>query len=426
MGRILGLLQRRERPSSGAVVGPDGWSARADSRLPVLDVLEKADRLTITKLAAQHGPVFDAVMHGEPCVCIVGIARGRRLLREHADSLRPYTIALEPLVPKGFLRQMNGEDHLGYRRALLRAARRLDDVVEVAVVESIAVDALRAMSERDDAQLAPALLDTAVDIATASLIALFFGGRPGEAPFDELVGGFRRLGPHGLVWNIGDAQHRAFEDLCSQLRARLADRERPVPQECVLGVLAEDHIDDTLLGNLIYMVEMGRFDLQVFVRWILRYSAANPEALDVIATGGTVGAAAAEAFVLEVLRNDQSERLMRRALTDIEFEGHRICAGSFVRICMWEVHHEEQVFPDPYRFDPTRFVGTAPGPDDFAPFGIDHHQCPFGGMSIRFGAAVVGALARGMRPRLIHDGPPVRGAYHWEPSRRLSIGLEPR
>ncbi len=414
--RVRSLLGgRRHGPPAAPIV---------DLPRPVLDDLEKADRLTVTRLAAERGPVFDAVMHGEPCTCIVGLSRSRRFLKEHAAGVRAYTLELRPMVPKGFLRSMTGDDHLHYRRAVVRAARRLDEAVDHAVVHHITHDAIGGLAAFGADATPAALLDAAGTIATTSLVALFFGGQPGEPAFERLVDGFHRLGPHGLVWSPGDAQRAAYGDLCADLRARLAT-PGAIPVDCVLGAIADDDpasIDDTMLGGLVYMVEMGRFDLQVFVRWILRYAAANTDALDLVATDP----AAADSFVLEVLRSDQSERLVRRALHDLEFEGRSIPAGSLVRLCMWEAHHDGSVFPDPYRFDPTRFVGRVPGPDEFSPFGIDHHQCPFGGLSIRFGCAVVRSLATTFRPVGLHDDRPVRGVYHWEPSRRMRVTLERR
>ena len=52
------------------------------------------------------------------------------------------------------------------------------------------------------------------------------------------------------------------------------------------------------------------------------------------ATGGERASTAAEAFVLEVLRSDQAERLMRLVTRDIVFDGYLIPKGARVRVCV--------------------------------------------------------------------------------------------
>ena len=408
-----------------------------------LEDLEKLDRHALLKRAEQLGPVFTGTSLGELCVCVVGLQLSRRLLLEHADSLRPLTLELEPLIPKGFLRQMCGEDHLVYRRALVRASRSLDTMVDQTTLDSIFASGLQDLSERsgrdgtavaaDGARRSP-VLDVALDLATATLVSLFFGATPGTVRYDRLVARFQDLGPFGLVWNLKEPQHRAFHALRDELRSDLCtyevrkDDTADMADASVLAQLAQlGNVDDTMLGNLIYMVEMGRHDIQTFFRWLLRYGSANPDVMAMIATDAAPPGptSVAEAMVLEVLRSHQSERLVRRVTREIIFDNHLIPEGSYVRVCAWEAHHNPTTFPDPDRFDPDRFRHISPTNDQFSPFGIDNHQCPFGGLSIRLGVTLLRSLAR-YSASVRDDGQPVRGAYHWEPSRKLRLNMEPR
>jgi cytochrome P450 len=422
--------------------------------LDSLDDLEKASRMALVRRSAALGPIFTGTMHGELCICIMGLPLGRRFLQEHAESLRPHTLELEPLIPLGFLRQMSGDDHRDYRRALVRAARSLDQIVDQAILDVICTSGLRDLELRlDDNASGPSpLLDVASEIATAALIVLFFGALPGSEPFARLVAAYRRLGPFGLVWNLQAQQHQAFADLRDDLRMQLRERKAgsaAMADACVLVQLAnEGPVDETMLGNLIYMVEMGRQDIQAFFRWLLRYGAANPGAMARIAQEDAAAQSAshrsehaesgehaehsepadlssAEAFVLEVLRSDQSERLVRRATRDIVFENYLIPKDAFVRICVWEAHHSDDVFADPYRFDPARFLRSTPTKEQFSPFGIDHHQCPFGGLSIRLGTSLLRAAAS-FELTTLEDAAPTRAAYHWEPSRKLRVRVRSR
>ncbi|MES1259795.1 MAG: cytochrome P450, partial [Gemmatimonadota bacterium] len=174
------------------------------------------------------------------------------------------------------------------------------------------------------------------------------------------------------------------------------------------------------------------YDTRGLFRWLSKYCAERPDLADRIAAepplqvvpGGKKSFA--EAFVLETLRMDQSERLIRKTSRDIVFDGYLIPKDSVIRICLWESHRSPEYFADPFRFDPDRFLRTEFTADQFAPFGLDQHQCPFGGMVMHTALTFVRALAEGYRVAALNDGEPIRGPYVWEPAKEFSVRLHPR
>lgn len=66
----------------------------------------------------------------------------------------------------------------------------------------------------------------------------------------------------------------------------------------------------------------------------------------------------------------------RKATTDTEINGYAIPKGW--RILMWyrNVHLNHEVYPDPKKFDPSRWDGLAPKPGTFLPFGGGSRLCP--------------------------------------------------
>jgi len=76
----------------------------------------------------------------------------------------------------------------------------------------------------------------------------------------------------------------------------------------------------------------------------------------------------------------QSERLIRNVKRDITFDGYFIPKHSKVRLCFWESHNSEESFPEAFLFDPDRFLENSYTSDEYAPFGLDHHRCPFAGI----------------------------------------------
>ena len=397
-----------------------------------LDVLEKSERTILLKQAALHGPIFRATAYDQFWVILIGLGLGRRFLREHAGHLQPVTVQVDSLVPGGFMRQMRGEPHRKYRRALIRALAPEDVTGRAGDLERLVSESLRqyAATEAEHRGSSVAYIAALTTIATGMLVQVFFGAAPGSPQYERLLRGYHELGPYGMVWNIGERQRKAFAELRACLREHAAAGPAAGQPGSILERMhAEGVLDDTLLGNLIYMVEMGRYDTRALFRWMSRYAATNPELTVGIAREAAAAEAAsplAEAFVLETLRMDQSERLLRRVERDLVFEGHFIPKGSMVRVCLWESHKSEEAFPEAFRFHPERFLNREFGSDQFAPFGLDHHQCPLGNVAMKTGLMFLRTLAREYTVAPLQDGDAVRGAYHWEPATGFSVWLQPR
>jgi cytochrome P450 len=123
------------------------------------------------------------------------------------------------------------------------------------------------------------------------------------------------------------------------------------------------------------------------------------------------------------LRMNQSERLMRHVEQDISFDGVFIPRGWRVRVCLWEAHKDPTAFADPFVFDADRFLPMGPSPDEYSPFGLDRHQCPFASLSLDLASRFVACLARDFEITPENIGPPVRGGYHWEPAIGFGVRL---
>lgn len=422
--RVRGALSRHPLP-------PGDYAA--------LDLLERADRDALRKRAQTLGPVFKGIAWGELCICIVGLDRCRRFLQAHRETVRVMKLELGHLIPKGFLPMMEANDHRDMRRAIQGAllgtpVGSRDPHASDPVLESIAAEGLR-----DYAQGAPVHGNSAVAYtaalsatATAMLAWIFFGAEPGTAAHRRILTHFHELGPYGLVWNPQQRQTVAFRAFYEDMRAE-AEAMRAgtgtLSRSGMLARLADDGaLDESMLGNLIYQAEMGRYDLKNLFRWLTRHASDDPAVLDRIRGEDASADGArplAEAFVQEVLRTDQSERLMRRATSDMVFDRYLIPRNATIRLCLWESHQAESAFAEPHRFDPQRFIDETPGKDRFAPFGLDHHQCPYGNPVAKMGAIFLRTMARGYRLRALAEGPPVRGAYHWEPAPRYAVELMP-
>ena len=136
--------------------------------------------------------------------------------------------------------------------------------------------------------------------------------------------------------------------------------------------------------------------------------------------------ALAEAVVWETLRLEQSEVLLRRVTADITFDGYLLPARSVLWVGIWEGHKDPGAFPDPFRFDPDRFLGREYAVEQYTPFGMDHRRCLGSHIVLETSRLFVDALARDFEWRVVADGPPVHGPFHWEPSPRFAVRIAPR
>ena len=248
------------------------------------------------------------------------------------------------------------------------------------------------------------------------------------------MAGYQKLGPNEFEWWIGRKQQQPFAEIRDFLLQQLVQPDPaagPGSKDCILGRMSRDGLlDATSLGHLIYMVEMGRYDLHSLFRWLSKYAAEQPMLLAEIAAEAA-GAAPkqmplAEAFVLETLRLNQSERLMRVVNRDLVFDGYLIPRHASVRLCMWESHKSSEAFSDPFAFNPGRFRSGSVTRDQYSPFGLDQHNCPLADMSIRLSALFVRTLAAHFALEAVGNGPAGRGRYHWQPAKEFTVRLSPR
>jgi cytochrome P450 len=397
-----------------------------------LNQIEWTNRRFLLEQAKLTGPIFKALNWGELWICIVGLRECQKFILENDEHLTPQTLDLEPFFPKGFLRQMKGDTHMAYRRALVRAISPEVMSANASIHLSTVREALKSFSEIQEPTKRPrdAFIKTLSQITSGLLIQIFFGARLGSDTFQKLMKLYKKLGPDGLVWQLGEQQKEAFAEIRDFLLKQIetsSGKKEWLPESIIERMSADGAIDDTMLGNLIYMVEMGRYDMYSLFRWIAKFAADHPEWMNKIASDGNSlgesGKTLTEAFVLETLRLEQIERLLRTVEKDIEFGGYLIPKHSTIRLCLWESHKLPTSFPAPFDFNPERFLGSKFIPDQYAPFGLGNHQCPFADVAIRMSILFLQTLAENYILEPVNDGPPIRGIYHWEPAYQFSVRL---
>lgn len=83
-----------------------------------------------------------------------------------------------------------------------------------------------------------------------------------------------------------------------------------------------------------------------------------------------------EAVCLEALRLYPTVEIMsREPVAQFALGPHRIGPPLLLSPCAYLIHQDEELYPEPRRFRPERFLGSRPQPWEFFPFGLGGRSC---------------------------------------------------
>ncbi len=141
--------------------------------------------------------------------------------------------------------------------------------------------------------------------------------------------------------------------------------------------MSDTEIRDHLITFLIGGRETTASSLAWGFYWAAKYENLREKLLEDIAKHGDSGPYL-DAFCKETLRiytptlistpRQVRDRPVR--VLDVEFP-----AGTFLLPCIYGVHHRPDVYPNPYKFDPDRFIRRPYSSSEFFPFGGSNRRC---------------------------------------------------
>ncbi|KAL3737511.1 hypothetical protein ACJRO7_019108 [Eucalyptus globulus] len=179
-------------------------------------------------------------------------------------------------------------------------------------------------------------------------------------------------------------------------------REKTGDSDCkdyvdvLLSLQASEKLSDLdIIAVLWELIFRGTDTVAVLIEWILARMVLHPEVqskvqneLDEVAgchksvdEGHVAQMAYLQAVVKEVLRLHPPGPLLswaRLAAADTRVDGHHVPAGTTAMVNMWAISRDPNVWEDPHRFMPERFVPGEEGGVEFSLFGADLRLAPFG------------------------------------------------
>jgi len=401
------------------------------------------DYLNYRHQADRYGEIYKMSHFLRPMICIASLPLGNEFLARHDQDTVTPAMPFNRLVPGGFMRYMAPAIHQSYRSRMKRVFSDPDILQQH--------DAQATLGFRSGLRLlaghgAPVQPHGFIEQMTFSVLAeLFFGLAPGSLPFLRLRAAYETIDYRRALWTPAGRVERALAEIESLVVAEarngrsllshfLSDHRE---QHSDGSEHASGHVpghaagleDPTLLRNFIFLLLTSWIDVADLLTWVFKFQVDEPCWVNTIRNhllaadevADNTAQALARNIVLETLRLEQSEYLMRRAVRDIEFNGYRIPRHWLVRICVREFHLDPRNFARPQEFNPDRFRSQSAFQQPYAPFGLHHKSCLGVAITLWAGQKFVLELARLGGWKVDRDGPRELGAFHWRPSRYYRV-----
>jgi cytochrome P450 len=380
----------------------------------------------LDKLAAEYGTAFSLPVprQPQPMVFFSDPAAVKEIWAGDPEDLRAgeANIILRAALGRSSLLLLDGAEHLRERRLMLPpfhgdrmraygAAMRdatLQQIAQWPVEKTFAIhESMQAVTldvimrtifgVSDGPKLAP-LRDALVrwtTLGTSSLGTAMLLLVPPEYAVriqGAAKSGFGRFLPWASIVRAQQDTDQLIRDTIAQRR-----REGTAGREDVLSMLLEardEHgelmTDDDLRDEMLTLLLAGHETTATTLAWALHHLLSDPtwlariraEVDEVVGVRGLVATEHLERLVLldaaikETLRLTPIIPLVgRRVARPTTIGNYHLPVGAVAAASIYLVHHRADLWPDPKRFDPSRFVGKKPDPTHYFPFGGGTRRC---------------------------------------------------
>ena len=135
--------------------------------------------------------------------------------------------------------------------------------------------------------------------------------------------------------------------------------------------------DEEIRDELLTLLVAGHETTATALAWTIERLLRSPEKLERLRAEVEAGEEAyLDAVVKESLRMRPPITIVLRRLTEpMEVGGRLLPAGVSLAPCIYLVHHREDLYPEPDRFLPERFLDAQPGTYSWIPFGGGVRRC---------------------------------------------------
>jgi cytochrome P450 len=185
-------------------------------------------------------------------------------------------------------------------------------------------------------------------------------------------------------------------------------REAPTGGEDILSLLVQARYEDgrpmsdeELRDELMTLLVAGHETTATALAWAVERLVRHPHVLERLTEEVLAGGEEyLDAVAKETLRlRPVLPIVLRRLAEPMEIGGWNLPAGVRVAPCIYLVHRREDIYPDPRRFEPERFLERPAGTYTWIPFGGGVRRCLGASFALFEMKVVLAALVRTARLR---------------------------
>lgn len=353
-------------------------------------------RRTVERLTRDYGrcvtvrvPVFgDAVLVADP-----GLAK--QVFTTSPEVLHNIQPNLSRLLGSGSVFGLEGSDHRRRRKLLTPPFHGKSITAYERIVEE---ETLRELASWPDGEQF-ATLEPMMRITLNVILRAVFGAEGAELQqLRELLPKWVTLGSRLAVlptpthapgrwspWARLAEHRRTYEGLIDNLIAR-ARRDPELEQRAdVLSLFLRSTYDDgeamtrqEIGDELLTLLAAGHETTASTLGWAFERISRHPAVLEkLVAEAATDDNTYRQATILEVQRNRTVIDFAGRHVASPMYElgEYTIPQGFSIMVSLLQLHQDPEVFPDPQRFDPQRFIGAKPSTFSWVPFGGGTRRC---------------------------------------------------
>lgn len=305
------------------------------------------------------------------------------------------TAVLEPILGTRSLLVQEGSEHLSRRRLMLPAfhgdrMRAYEQQIERATNQEISrwpvgevVESHPAMQRVTLEVIMQAVFgvsDERHDELRAGLVRVLSGTRSPVA-FGLTFPFLRRFPPYrGMLRQLERTDRLLAEEVADRRKDPDLDSREDI-LSMLVGARDEDGngLDDReLRDQLMTLLLAGHETTATALAWCFDQLLRDPESLDRLRSevDDSGGGEWMDAVIDETLRIRPVVPMIGRQIgSTMELDGWSLPADTSVMISIYLAHTRPDVYPEPYRFDPSRFLGRRPETYGWVPFGGGTRRC---------------------------------------------------
>ncbi|XP_059447086.1 abscisic acid 8'-hydroxylase 4 [Corylus avellana] len=398
------IKKQKKKPESAAELPPGslGWPYIGETLL----LYSQDPNVFFASKQKRYGEIFKTHILGCPCVVLASPEAARFVLVTHANLFKPtYPKSKERMIGPSALFFHQGDYHTKLRK-LVQGSLSPETIRKLVTdIEAIAISALESWAGTQVAvNTFHEMKKLSFDVGILSIFGQLEGKyreklKENYCMVDNGYNSFPINLP-GTAYSKALLARKRLSEIVSEIIC--GREEKKLLQKDLLGYLMNSRGErgqtaltkHQIADNIIGVLFAAQDTTASVLTWILKYLHDDHKLLEAVKAeqnaiyeandGGKKPLTWAQTrnmpltyrVILESLRMANIISFtFREAAVDVEYKGYLIPKGWKVLPLFRNIHHNPEYFPDPQKFDTSRFE-VAPKPNTFMPFGNGGHSCP--------------------------------------------------